>query len=76
MARGTDSLGVFMDPATLSALFQAVQGAKGGIGQFLQGYTGNSDRPYNKAGDAFEQHEKQAENYQNPFYQAGTGALW
>lgn len=64
-----------MDPQMLMMLMQMKQGISAGGGQFLQGWLGNSDRPYNKAGDVYEQHSKEAQRFQNPFYEAGQRGM-
>ncbi len=47
----------------------------GSIPGFAQYFFGNSGRPYDKAKDAYDPHYKNANNAQNPFYNAGTNAL-
>lgn len=47
----------------------------GGIGGFIGGLFGDSGKPYEDAMDQYREWAKKAENTQNPFLQAGTGAI-
>jgi len=64
-----------MDPAMLAMLMQGGQGLQGGLGQFFGGLFGNSGAPYGDAMKQFENYFGKAKDTQNPFYQAGVGAL-
>jgi hypothetical protein len=61
-----------MPPEFLGQLGQNFQG---GLGQFLGGLFGGSDKPYKDAMDQFQKYFKQAQGFQNPFWMAGVGAL-
>jgi hypothetical protein len=43
--------------------------------QFLGGLFGNSDAPYREYGREYEKYNNQAQGFQNPFYNAGVGAI-
>lgn len=60
-----------MDPALMQMLSQG----QGGVGQLLGGLFGNSGAPYGDAMKQFEKYFGRAGQYQNPFYNAGTGAI-
>jgi hypothetical protein len=64
-----------MDPATLAMIMQGMQNFGGGLGSVLGGLFNNSGRPYQKAGDAFGQGFGQAQQYQQPFYNAGANSI-
>lgn len=61
-----------MDP---TLLMQFGNQAQGGLGQLFGGLFGNSGAPYGDAMKQFENYFGQARNAQNPFYQAGVGAI-
>lgn len=46
-----------------------------GLNQTLSGIFGNSAEPYREYGKEYEKYNKQAQSFQNPFYNAGVGAL-
>lgn len=46
-----------------------------GIAQLFGGLFGNSGEPYNAAMDQYREWAKRAQNVQNPFLNAGTGAI-
>jgi len=46
-----------------------------GLGGFLGGLFGDSGKPYEQAMDQLMQFGNKAQQFQNPFYQAGTGAI-
>lgn len=54
-------------------------GFGGGLGSSLggifQGIFGDSGAPYEDAGNAYKKYFNQGTQFQNPFYQAGTGAI-
>jgi|SRR5579863_188442 len=50
-------------------------GYNSGLGQFLGGLFGNSGDPYKQAGNQYQNYLNQGIGAQNPFYQAGTGAI-
>lgn len=50
-------------------------GVASGFQQFLGGLFGGSDRPYKEAGKSLEDYLRQAREAQNPFYNAGVGAI-
>ena len=60
-----------MDPR----LLQMGSQAQGGLGQLFGGLFGNSGAPFSDAMKQFQNYYGQAQGYQNPFYQAGTGAI-
>lgn len=47
----------------------------GGLGGFLGGMFGNSGQPYSDAMQQYEKYMQQGANAQNPFLQAGQGAM-
>jgi len=47
----------------------------GGLGSFLGGLFGDSGAPYDEAMQQYQKYGKMAEGVQNPFLQAGTGAI-
>lgn len=47
----------------------------GGLGQFLGGMFGNSGAPYEDAMKQYQRYANQAAQYQNPFFEAGKGAI-
>lgn len=46
-----------------------------GLGGFLGGLFGHSGKPYDKAMEQYKQYAQQAQATQQPFYDAGTGAI-
>lgn len=71
-----------MDPATLAAIMSAMQGMKGEMSNFGSnlanvgyGLFGDAGAPYKKAGKELNKYLPWAQAYQNPFFQAGAGAL-
>lgn len=50
-------------------------GGMGGLAQFLGGLFGNSGSPYGDAMDQYQKWANMAQGVQNPFLQAGTGAI-
>lgn len=69
-----------MDPAMLAAIMQMMNGGNSsplfaGGSQFLSGLFGNSGAPYKDYGKEYKKYEGQAEEFQNPFYNAGKEAL-
>lgn len=57
------------------AFQQANQQLWGGFPGVMQGLFGHSGRPFEKAGEAYKPYYEEAKGYQNPFYQAGQGAM-
>jgi hypothetical protein len=51
------------------------QGATSGLSQFLSGIFGHSDEPYDKAQEQYRQWGDKSQGVQQPFLNAGTGAL-
>lgn len=47
----------------------------GGVTNFLSGLFGNSDQPFEDAMDQYREWANKAQGVQNPFLQAGTGAI-
>ncbi len=77
-----------MDPSTLMQMFGQGGGnngymsssgfgggSNGGFEQFLSGLFGGSDKPYKEAGKTLEDYLRQGKDVQNPFLEAGTGAI-
>jgi len=56
-------------------LFATAQQGAQGLGSILSGLFGNSGAPYEAAGKAFLPYFQQSTGFQNPFYQAGAGAI-
>jgi len=54
---------------------QQMAGAMGGLGGLLGGLFGNSGAPYEDAMKQYQQWANQAQGVQNPFLQAGQGAI-
>lgn len=46
-----------------------------GIGSILSGLFGNSGKPYKDYSKELQRYYEQAQGYQNPFWQAGSGAI-
>lgn len=75
------------DPSILMSLFNGGgsdssngggsmgSGFGGGLQQFLGGLTGHSGRPFQKGMEQFQKYSNEARATQNPFYNAGTGAI-
>lgn len=61
-----------MDPRMLMEMGNQAQS---GVGQLFGGLFGNSGAPYKDAMNKFENYFGRARNYQNPFYEAGVGAV-
>jgi hypothetical protein len=57
-----------MDPRTMAQF-------GGGLGGLLGGLFGDSGAPYDAAMDQYQKYAKKAESYQNPFFNAGVGAI-
>lgn len=64
-----------MDPEMMEMMAQAGHQIWSGVPGIAQGLWGHSDRPYQKAGEAYQPYYHEAQGYQNPFFQAGQGAL-
>ena len=66
-----------MDPSMLAMLMQqgTRQSQGAGLGQFFSGLFGNSGQPYEDYGREYEKYAKRGMEYQNPFYNAGKGAI-
>lgn len=65
-----------MSPELLAMMMGGQGGGLGaGLGGILQGIFGNSGKPYEQAGKAYLPFYNKAQGYQNPFYNAGTGAI-
>jgi hypothetical protein len=64
-----------MDPATIAMIMQGMQNFGGGLGGVLGGLFNNSGRPYQKASDAYGQGFGQAQQSQQPFYNAGVNSI-
>lgn len=67
-----------MDPSVLALLASLGQGGNtfgSNFGNFLGGIFGDPSAPYKKAGKELDRYLPQAQGYQNPFYQAGVGAI-
>lgn len=59
----------------LAGMFGGGGGGGGGLAQLFGGLFGDSGKPYEDAMGQFKKYFGQAQNAQNPFYQAGTGAI-
>lgn len=70
-----------MDPSILAMLMKYMQGqsgrnqVSGGLEQFLGGIFGNSGQPFQAGMDEYSKYNQQGRDVQNPFYNAGTGAI-
>ena len=64
-----------MDAGTARALGTAWQGKGEGLAGILSGLFGHSGDPYKEASKEYEKYYGQAQGAQNPFFQAGTGAI-
>lgn len=69
-----------MDPTTLMSIMSMMGGSQqnpiiGGANQFLGGMFGNSGAPYGDAMKQYQQWNDKATGVQNPFLQAGQGAM-
>ena len=78
-----------MDPATIAMMMKMFGGGGGsnqnyggmasafggGLSQFLGGLFGNTAGPYKDAAEQMQKYFQGAQGFQNPFFQAGTGAI-
>lgn len=64
-----------MDPRFLPMLAQGGQNFGSNLSQFLGGAFGDSGAPYRDAMKQWQKYYGQAQQYQNPFFEAGTNAL-
>lgn len=76
-----------MDPSMLMQMFgqgggdngymnsSGFGGGGGGLEQFLSGMFSRSDKPYKEAGKTLEDYLRQGREAQNPFLEAGKGAI-
>jgi hypothetical protein len=64
-----------MDPAMLALIKQSIGQYGQNMPGLFYGLFGNAGEPYEAAGEAIDKYYPQAQQYQNPFYQAGAGAI-
>lgn len=73
--RMTDMSGFGAGNPGMNGFFSAGSPGMSGLASLLGGMFGNSGAPYQDASNTLNQYAQQAQGYQNPFYNAGVGAI-